>query len=223
MNGPRRRSSGGRPGSELEGTHGAAEAAPPRQRAELVLASRGSALALAQTRLVGEALASALPGIGWRILTITTRGDRSAGAGPGAPPRSGPDTMPGGPRKAPATAGEERRQRASGGSGRIAGTAGSAPFAAGRVAGSGSAARRGAGSGPALSSVGLSSVGLSSAGERAVAETGLAALARVSPGVFTSEVAAAVARGDACGDPRGHDGPRGRAGSASDRRAAGRP
>ncbi|MDE0023552.1 MAG: hydroxymethylbilane synthase [Spirochaetaceae bacterium] len=198
MNRPRRRrSSGGRPGSELAGTCGAAEAAPPRQRAELVLASRGSDLALAQTRLVGEALAAAHPGVGWRILTITTRGDRSVGAGRGAPPRSGPDTMPGGPRKMPATAGEERLPRAAGGPARTTGTAGSAPSAAGRVAGSSPAARRSAGSGPALSSVGLSSVGLSPAGEQAVAGTGLAALARVSPGVFTSEVAAAVMRGDA--------------------------
>lgn len=192
MNGPGRGSPGERPGSEPEGAGGAAAGAPLGRRSELVLATRGSDLALAQTRLVGAALASARPGIDWRILTITTRGDRSAGAAPGAPPRSDPDTMPGGPRKVPATAGEERLPRAAGGSARTTGTAGSAPSAAGRVAGSGPAARRGTGSGPALSSVGQSS-----AGEQAVAGTGLAALARVSPGVFTSEVAAAVARGDA--------------------------
>ena len=130
MSSPHRRPSGGRPGPEPE--------APAGQRGDLVLATRGSDLALAQTRLVGETLASAHPGIGWRILTITTRGDRSAGAGPGAPPSPGADTTP-------------------------------------------------IGSDPGRPSV----------GEQAVAGTGLAALARVSPGVFTSDVAAAVARGDA--------------------------
>ena len=186
MNRPRRRSSGGRPGSEPEGACGAAPA-HPGQRGELVLASRGSDLALAQTRLVGEALAAAHPGIGWRILTITTRGDRSAGAGSGAPPPSGPDTMPGGYRRVPATAREERLPRAAGGSAGTTDAAGNAPSPAGRDAGSGPAVRRGAAPGP----------GRPPAGEQAVAGSGLAAMARVSPGVFTSEVAAAVARGDA--------------------------
>ena len=187
MNGPRRRASAERPGPEPGGTRGAAAGTPRGQRGELVLASRGSDLALAQTRLVGEALVSAHPGIGWRVLTITTRGDRSAGAGPGAPPSSGPATLPAGSRKVPTTAGEGRLPRAAGGSARTTDTAGSAPSAAGRDAGSGPVARRGAVSDP----------GRPSAGERAVAGTGLAALARASPGVFTSEVAAAVARGDA--------------------------
>ncbi len=192
MSSPRRRSSGGRPGSELAGTRGAAEAATPRQRAELVLASRGSDLALAQTRLVGEALAAAHPGIGWRILTITTRGDRSAGAGSGAPPPSGADTMPGSFRKVPATAREERLPRAPGGSAGTTDAAGSVPSRAGRDARSGPAV-----SGPAVRRGAAPGPGLPSAGERAVTGSGLAAMARVSPGVFTAEVAAAVARGDA--------------------------
>ena len=113
-----------------------AEAVPDRARVArpdapedggLVLATRGSELALAQTRLVGDALSSADPGIAWRILPITTRGDRSAGAGAGG--RGEP------------------------------------------VSGDQSAA----------------------SGSR------LAELARVSPGVFTSEVAAAVVRGEAAG------------------------
>ena len=48
--------------------------------AELVLASRGSALALAQARLVQRALAAAPHGVRCRIVPITTRGDRSAAA-----------------------------------------------------------------------------------------------------------------------------------------------
>ena len=86
MNGPRRRWSGERPGSEPEGARGRAAGAPPGRRTELILATRGSDLALAQTRLVGEALAAAHPGIGWRLLTITTRGDLSASvlAAPGS-------------------------------------------------------------------------------------------------------------------------------------------
>ena len=79
MNGPRRHSSGERPGPEPAGARGAGAGAPAAQRGELVLATRGSDLALAQTRLVGNALAAAHPGIDWRMLTITTRGDRSAG------------------------------------------------------------------------------------------------------------------------------------------------
>ena len=138
MSSPHRRPSGGRPGSEPAGTRGAPAGAPSGPRGDLVLATRGSDLALAQTRLVGAALTAAHPGTRWRILTITTRGDRSAGAGPGAPPSPGPDTTP-------------------------------------------------IGSDPGRPSV----------GEQAVAGSGLAALARVSPGVFTSDVAAAVARGDA--------------------------
>ena len=187
MNGPRRRSTGERPGSEPEGARGAAAGAPPGQRGELVLASRGSDLALAQSRLVGEALASAHPGIGWRVLTITTRGDRSAGAGPGAPPRSGPDTMPSRSRKASTATGEQRSQRATGGARRSPDAAGSTPSAAGREAGTVPVARRG----------GAASPGWSRPGEQAVAGSRLAAMARASAGVFTAEVAAAVARGAA--------------------------
>ena len=57
----------------------AAEAAGPT-RAELVLATRGSTLALAQARLVGAALTAAEGGPAWRIMPVTTRGDRSAAA-----------------------------------------------------------------------------------------------------------------------------------------------
>lgn len=102
MSGARYRVAAERPGV-------APACSPSGPEHDLVLATRGSDLALAQARLVGAALTAAHPGTGWRLLTITTRGDRSAG---------------------------------------------------------------------------------SDAGE-------LAALARVSPGVFTSEVAAAVARGAA--------------------------
>jgi hydroxymethylbilane synthase len=84
---------------------------------ELVLATRASDLALAQTQLVGAALAAAHPGIRWRLLTITTRGDLSARA--------------------------------------------------------------------------------TRAGGRPAAGSELATLARAAPGLFTSEVAASVARGDA--------------------------
>ena len=60
MNGPRRRASGERsPDPNRRGTRGAAAGSAARGSAgELVLASRGSDLALAQTRLVGEALVS---------------------------------------------------------------------------------------------------------------------------------------------------------------------
>lgn len=63
----------------------AAGGAPPG----LVLATRGSALALAQARLVQAALSAAEGGAAWRIMPVTTRGDRSAapgaaGAGGGA-------------------------------------------------------------------------------------------------------------------------------------------
>lgn len=48
---------------------------------ELVLASRGSALALAQAQWVGAALQAAMPGLAIRILIVHTRGDRiSAGS-----------------------------------------------------------------------------------------------------------------------------------------------
>ena len=59
---------------------GAAAGAPA---AELVLATRGSTLALAQARLVQAALGVAEGGAACRILPVTTRGDRSA-ATPGA-------------------------------------------------------------------------------------------------------------------------------------------
>ena len=49
-----------------------------------VLATRGSALALAQARLVQAALQAAEGGAAWRILPVTTRGDRSAAAAAGA-------------------------------------------------------------------------------------------------------------------------------------------
>ena len=63
---------------------GTVAAAPPTGRVpELVLATRGSDLALAQARLVGAALTAAHPGTRWRLLPVTTRGDRSAGSGAG--------------------------------------------------------------------------------------------------------------------------------------------
>ena len=157
MNRSRRWSHGARSGSDPEGARGAADAAPRGPRRELILATRGSDLALAQTRLVGEALAAAHPGIGWRLLTITTRGDRSARAA-GSPGGRG-EAAPG-----PVTAGEGRQHRASGGLARATAATGG---------------------------------GASAGGEPAVAESELAALARAAAGVFTSEVAAAVARGDA--------------------------
>ena len=64
----------------------AAQAPPgpaPGREPDLVLATRGSDLALAQARLVGAAVTAAHPGTGWRLLTITTRGDHSAGSGAG--------------------------------------------------------------------------------------------------------------------------------------------
>lgn len=47
----------------------------------LLLATRGSALALAQARLVQAALSAAEGGAAWRIMPVTTRGDRSAAPG----------------------------------------------------------------------------------------------------------------------------------------------
>ena len=167
MNRSRRWSHGARSGSDPEGARGAADAAPRGPRRELILATRGSDLALAQTRLVGEALAATHPGIGWRLLTITTRGDLSARAA-GSPGGRG-EAAPG-----PVTAGEGRLHRASGGPARATAATGPADF--------GGAASGG---------------GASGGGEPAVGGSELAALARAAAGVFTSEVAAAVARGDA--------------------------
>ncbi|MCY4484003.1 MAG: hypothetical protein OXC12_14100, partial [Spirochaetaceae bacterium] len=167
MNRSRRWSHGARSGSDPEGARGAADAAPRGPRRELILATRGSDLALAQTRLVGEALAATHPGIGWRLLTITTRGDLSARAA-GSPGGRG-EAAPG-----PVTAGEGRLHRASGGPARATAATGPADF--------GGAATGG---------------GASAGGVPAVAEGELAALARAAAGVFTSEVAAAVARGGA--------------------------
>ena len=158
MSGSRRRPPGERPGSEPAGARADAAGAPPEQGRALVLATRGSDLALAQTRLVGDALAAAHPGIGWRLLTIATRGDRSTAAAPGGlPPAAG--------------------SASGGGAATELTEAGGAAHADGNgAAGSGSVARR---------------VAAADAGSE------LAALARLSPGLFTSEVAAAVARGDA--------------------------
>lgn len=75
---------GERLGPPAAGAHAGASPAHRRQGDELVLATRGSDLALAQTRLAGDALAAAHPGVGWRPLTIATRGDRSAGGGQAA-------------------------------------------------------------------------------------------------------------------------------------------
>ena len=158
-----RRASGERPGSEPAGARAAAVVAPPEQGRGLVLATRGSDLALAQTRLVGDALAAAHPGIGWRLLTIVTRGDRSTAVAPGGlPPAAG---------------------SASGGGAAIPGPV---------------AARRGSAVGAAhADGNGDAGAGPPAGGEQTAAGSELAALARVSPGLFTSEVAAAVARGDA--------------------------
>ena len=161
----------------------AAAGAPARQAGELVLATRGSDLALAQTRLVGEALAAAHPGIGWQVLTITTRGDLSARAAGsphgGSEAASDADPMRRGSRELPA-GGRERRYR-FGGSGRTPAAADTAPAEPGRDTGTDRAAGRGA----------------ATDGEPPAAGSDLAALARAGAGVFTSEVAAAVARGDA--------------------------
>lgn len=60
---------------------------------ELVLATRGSALALAQAQWVGAALQSVRPGLSIRLLIVHTRGDRiSSGALAGA----GPEVAAGG-------------------------------------------------------------------------------------------------------------------------------
>ena len=182
MSGSRRRPPGERPGSEPAGARADAAGAPPEQGRALVLATRGSDLALAQTRLVGDALAAAHPGIGWRLLTIATRGDRSTAAAPGGlPPAAGSASgggaaIPGS--ELPTAAGGERLRRAGGDAGELTEAVGAA-HADGNGngdAGSGSVARR---------------VAAADAGSE------LAALARLSPGLFTSEVAAAVARGDA--------------------------
>ena len=58
---------------------GTPEAGPPAA-AELVLATRGSTLALAQARLVQAALGAAGADAGCRIMPVTTRGDRTGGA-----------------------------------------------------------------------------------------------------------------------------------------------
>ena len=191
MSGSRRRPPGERPGSEPAGARAAAAGAPPGQGRALVLATRGSDLALAQTRLVGDALAAAHPGIGWRLLTIATRGDRSTAAGLGGlPPAAGSASGGGaaipGPVAArrgsdpelPTAAGGERLGRAGGDAGELTEAVGAAHGNGNGNgdAGSGSVARR---------------VAAADAGSE------LAALARLSPGLFTSEVAAAVARGDA--------------------------
>ena len=151
-----------------------------------MLATRGSDLALAQTRLVGDALAAAHPGIRWRLLTITTRGDRNAGAGRAALP--GPvSARRGSDPELPTAAGGERLGRAGRDAGELT-EAGAAAHAGGNGdAGSGSVARR----------IAAADAGPLAGGEQTAAGPELAALARVSPGLFTSEVAAAVARGDA--------------------------
>ena len=64
----------GAPGGGLAPVRKAAGTAP----AELVLAARGSSLALAQARLVQAALVAAEGGAAARITPVTTRGDRSA-------------------------------------------------------------------------------------------------------------------------------------------------
>ena len=182
MSGSRRRPPGERPGSEPAGARADAAGAPPEQGRALVLATRGSDLALAQTRLVGDALAAAHPGIGWRLLTIATRGDRSTAAAPGGlPPAAGSASgggaaIPGS--ELPTAAGGERLRRAGGDAGELTEAVGAAHGNGNGNgdAGSGSVARR---------------VAAADAGSE------LAALARLSPGLFTSEVAAAVARGDA--------------------------
>ena len=149
-----------------------AKATVPADRG-LVLATRGSALALAQTRLVGAALTDVDPHVAWRILPITTRGDRSAGAdGAGAtaqlePAGRGPDSAP------IAAGGGNGRKKRGGGSDLRSGAGGTADSATGRA---GAPARL---------------------RERPPSGSRLAALARVSPGLFTSEVAAAVVRGEA--------------------------
>ena len=182
MSGSRRRPPGERPGSEPAGARADAAGAPPEQGRALVLATRGSDLALAQTRLVGDALAAAHPGIGWRLLTIATRGDRSTAAAPGGLPSAAGSASGGGAAipgsELPTAAGGERLRRAGGDAGELTEAVGAA-HADGNGngdAGSGSVARR---------------VAAADAGSE------LAALARLSPGLFTSEVAAAVARGDA--------------------------
>ena len=182
MSGSCRRPPGERPGSEPAPTRAAVARASPGQGSDLVLATRGSDLALAQTRLVGDALAAAHPGIGWRLLTIATRGDRSTAAAPGGLPPAAGSASGGGAAisdpELPTAAGGERLRRAGGDAGELT-EAGGAAHADGNgngAAGSGSVARR---------------VAAAAAGSE------LAALARLSPGLFTSEVAAAVARGDA--------------------------
>ena len=182
MSGSRRRPPGERPGSEPAPTRAAVARASPGQGSDLVLATRGSDLALAQTRLVGDALAAAHPGIGWRLLTIATRGDRSTAAAPGGLPSAAGSASGGGAAisdpELPTAAGGERLRRAGGDAGELTEAVGAA-HADGNGngdAGSGSVARR---------------VAAAAAGSE------LAALARLSPGLFTSEVAAAVARGDA--------------------------
>ncbi len=138
----------------------------------LVLATRGSALALAQARLVGEALTTADPGIVWRILPITTRGDRDAGAGSGdATSAKGVGLAPVGP----GPVGRDIDPAPEAGSGRN-----------GRTDGGGRSD-----SGPGTGGHDESAPDETAAGSR------LAAMARVAPGVFTSEVAAAVVRGEA--------------------------
>ena len=184
-----RRPPGERPESEPAPTRAAVARAPPVQGSALVLATRGSDLALAQTRLVGDALAAAHFGIGWRLLTIATRGDRSTAAAPGGlPPAAGSasgggDAIPGpvtarlgSDPELPTAAGGERLGRAGGDAGELTEAVGAAHAAGNGDAGSGSVARR---------------IAAADAGSE------LAALARLSPGLFTSEVAAAVARGDA--------------------------
>ena len=84
MSGVCRRPPGERLGSETAGDPADAPRSVRARERALVLATRGSDLALAQTRLAGDALAAAHPGVGWRTLTIATRGDRSAGGGPAA-------------------------------------------------------------------------------------------------------------------------------------------
>ena len=54
--------------------------AGPSAAAEVVLATRGSTLALAQARLVQAALGAAGAAAGCRIMPVTTRGDRAGGA-----------------------------------------------------------------------------------------------------------------------------------------------
>ena len=198
VSGPRR-PRGERPGAEPADA-GAAVVGVPRQGSPLVLATRASELALAQTRLVGEALAAAHPGIGWRLLTVATRGDRSAGAGPGGLPPAGGSASGGGAAipgpvsarrgsdpESPTAAAGERLRRAGGDSGELTAAAGSAHAGGNGDAGSGSGARR----------VAAADAGPPAGGAQTAAASELAALARVSPGLFTSEVAAAVARGEA--------------------------